>query len=136
MIEINWNPPPRDLRIFSLLLIAFFAVVAWGMHIKYAATTGAVIVAAAAALLGVVCFFVPAWARWIYVGWMLAVFPIGWTVSHILLAVVFYGVFTPFGLVMRLFGYDPLRRKFDPEADTYWIPRTESRRPEDYFRQY
>jgi hypothetical protein len=37
---------------------------------------------------------------------------------------LYYGVFTPMGLWLRLTGKDVLRCKIDPKAATYWIPRT------------
>lgn len=43
--------------------------------------------------------------------------------SPIALGVLFYGMFTPMGLAMRLFGKDPLRLKFERDAKTYWIQR-------------
>ena len=52
----------------------------------------------------------PDWLRPIYVGWMVLAFPIGWTVSQLILGVIFCGVFTPIGLVFRLMGRDPLHR--------------------------
>jgi len=43
--------------------------------------------------------------------------------SPVILAVLFYGTIAPIGLVARLFGYDPLRRRIDPAAASYWIAR-------------
>ena len=43
--------------------------------------------------------------------------------SPVILAVLFYGAITPFGLLSRLFGYDPLRRRIDPAAKSYWVDR-------------
>ncbi len=48
---------------------------------------------------------------------------LGKIVSPIALTILFYGVFTPLGAVIRLTGKDPLRLKFDPGAESYWIPR-------------
>jgi len=45
-------------------------------------------------------------------------------VSPIALGILFYGVFTPTGFVMRLLGKDLLRQRFDRTATTYWIART------------
>lgn len=45
-------------------------------------------------------------------------------VSPVILGVLFLAVFTPVGLLMRLFGGDPLRLRLDPKAQSYWIPRT------------
>lgn len=43
--------------------------------------------------------------------------------SPIVLAAVFYLVFTPFGWLLRLLGKDYLRLKRAPGTGTYWIPR-------------
>ena len=44
-------------------------------------------------------------------------------VNPLVMAVLFYGVVTPTGLALRAFGKDPLRRRFDPAAASYWLPR-------------
>lgn len=43
--------------------------------------------------------------------------------SPLLLGMMFYLVIMPIGLLMRLFGKDLLRLRFDPAAPTYWIRR-------------
>jgi hypothetical protein len=45
-------------------------------------------------------------------------------VNPIVLGIMFFLVVTPTGLLMRLFGKDPLRLKRDPAAASYWIERT------------
>ena len=45
-------------------------------------------------------------------------------VSPIALGILFFGVVTPTGLIMRLLGKDLLRQRFDRSATTYWIART------------
>jgi hypothetical protein len=44
-------------------------------------------------------------------------------VSPVVLGIMFFGVITPMGLVMRALGKDPLRLTREPEATTYWIDR-------------
>ncbi len=44
-------------------------------------------------------------------------------VSPIILGLMFYGVFTPIGLLLRLFGKDLLRLKLDKSTESYWIDR-------------
>jgi hypothetical protein len=39
-------------------------------------------------------------------------------------------------LVMRAVGRDPLARRFDRDAQTYWVERGEQRDPARYFRQF
>lgn len=55
-------------------------------------------------------------------------------VNAILMAVLFYGIFTPAALILRLFRKDPLRLTRDPSAGTYWIPRQHP--PEAMTRQF
>jgi hypothetical protein len=44
-------------------------------------------------------------------------------VSPIVLGALFFVVFTPVGLLMRAIRRDPMRRKWEPSARSYWIPR-------------
>lgn len=63
-------------------------------------------------------------------------FPVGLVVSFLILAAVYYLVLTPTGLVMRPVGYDPMHRRFDAQAGSYWSPRQSPRDPGRYFRQF
>jgi len=49
--------------------------------------------------------------------------------------VIYYVVFVFIGLIMRLLRYDPLTRRFDARAATYWRQRSNARPTESYFRQ-
>ena len=46
-----------------------------------------------------------------YKGWMILGHALGWVNSHIILGLVFIVVLQPIAYVMRLTGYDPLRRR-------------------------
>ncbi|MFH0821948.1 MAG: SxtJ family membrane protein [Pseudomonadota bacterium] len=48
---------------------------------------------------------------------------LGYFVSRILLTLIFLIAVVPVGLLMRIVGRDPMNRKFDPEAPSYWIKR-------------
>lgn len=43
--------------------------------------------------------------------------------NPLIMGIMFFLVLTPFGLTMRLFGWDALRRKRRPDQATYWITR-------------
>ena len=137
IVEINWQPTRKDLRVFGIGLAVFCAVIAglcYQSDGRFGALEGSLITIAVLAV--VVSLFLPVWLRPVYFVFVVLAFPIGWVLSHVLLAVVFYGVFTPIGLVMRLLGRDPMQRRFDPDADTYWVPHDPPRSAEDYFRQF
>ena len=74
--------------------------------------------------------------RLIYLGWMYAAFPIGWTVAHIFLAAIYYLVFAPIGLLLRLVKGDPLERGLDRSVPTYWAKRPPTGDMRRYFRQF
>ena len=54
--------------------------------------------------------------------WMRLGHLIGMFVSPLVLGLIFFGIFTPLGLMMRFFGRDELRLKFK-EKHSYWIKR-------------
>ena len=55
-------------------------------------------------------------------------------VSPLVMAVIFFAVFTPVGLVMRAFGRDALSLRYEPKADSYWKRREPPGPAEDSFR--
>ena len=146
LIEIDWHPARRRLRRFGVVaLVAFAAVGAWVFlrHslFGFALSEGAVSVAAyvlwcIAAVCGVLAAVAPRALRPLYLGLSLVGLPIGRVVSHVVMGVVYYVVLTPIGLVMRLLVRDPLHRKFEPNAKTYWVRRDETEEAKRYFRQF
>lgn len=137
MISINWTPSSRELRWFSGLLIVFFAIVAGIWKYKSEQTQGPAVLVSVTMTIGLLGLAVPQAIRSVYIAWMVAAFPIGWAISHLLLAAIFFGVIMPIGLILRVLGRDPLRKSLDRSASTYWIARsaepTDSQR---YFRQF
>jgi hypothetical protein len=136
LIEINFNPSRRELRQFAgIWFPAAAAVISyWVWHLSDATT--AMYVLTVAIVAGAVGVVRPTWFRYVYIGWMVAAFPIGWTVSHLVLGATYYLLFTPIGLAMRLFGRDSMQRRFDPKASTYWISRQQRTDSDRYFRQF
>lgn len=55
--------------------------------------------------------------------WMRAGLLIGRITNPIVTGLMFFVVFAPAGLISRILGKDPLRLRFDPAAESYWIPR-------------
>jgi hypothetical protein len=136
VVEINWNPSPKQLRVFSMLQVIFFAIVAAWLHYGTSYERTATIVLVVSLVVGVVGFAWPPPMRVVYVVWMAIVFPIGWTVSHVVLAVLFYLVITPIAIIMKLCRYDSMQRKFDRQAATYWKRREPNDDTSRYFKQF
>ncbi|MFC1709398.1 hypothetical protein ACFL2J_05025 [Candidatus Omnitrophota bacterium] len=58
-----------------------------------------------------------------YYVWMKGVSAIGMVITGILIAAIFYLIFAPVGLFLRLIGKDILNLKKDNKLSTYWIDR-------------
>lgn len=136
LVDINWSPSRKDLRVFSLLLIVFGAVVGALLRFKYGSAEFAMAILIVTGAVGVIGALAPPLVRPVYVVWMAAALPIGWTVSHLMMASVFYLVVTPIGLMMSLCGRDPMQRRIDRGAKTYWLTKPVNLDIKRYFRQF
>jgi hypothetical protein len=67
---------------------------------------------------------------------MYLVFPLGWLISHAILATIFFLILTPIGLVARLVRHDPMERRTEPSKSSYWTQRRQEATPERYLRQF
>ena len=134
--DIPFNPERKTLRQFAGLWLLFFGGLAVLQGLVRGNMTLAAVFAALALTIGPLGLIWPLLLRPIFVGWMILAFPIGWTVSQLILGVMFYGLFTPIGLFFRLIGRDALNRKRRPELETYWEPKPGTVDPRRYLKQY
>ena len=87
-------------------------------------------------LIGAVLWIVPQIAKPFYLAWYFIACCMGIVISNLLIATFYYLVITPTGLIMRALGRDPMKRKWDPNAKTYWEDTEKDIAPERYFRQF
>jgi len=137
LLEINWKPSNKDLRQFAAI---WFPLACLALGLMIWRWTSSWNWAAIPILIGVVlapiAFWIPSFAQRLFVGWMTVAFPIGWTISHLLMAFIYFVLITPMGLLMRLFGRDSMGRRIDKSCDSYWSPHTPPKNNQQYFRQY
>ena len=134
-LDIPRHPSRSTLRQFALLWVvaaAGFACWQW-FHYEKRIAAG---VFGAATVVGFWGCWRPLDLRHLFVGWMVLTFPVAWIVSKLLLGSIFFLVFTPIGLVFRLMGRDPLDRRWDPTAETYWQPKRMNSEPKSYLNQF
>ncbi len=77
-----------------------------------------------ATVLALWALTLPNTLRPVYRGWMAVGHVLGWVNTRIILAVLFYLVFLPAGMIMRILGKDPMARKFTTDK-SYRVPSTE-----------
>ncbi len=137
LIEINWSPNHKELRKFGIIsliasvLIALLLYVLKGLGIQWMAAIffiGLIIFVSSMISLKV--------TRGIYLGLILVTMPIGLVVSFTLMAIFYFLLLTPLGLLFRLMGRDSLGRKFDSNTNSYWIARRPPENLDRYFHQF
>lgn len=106
----------------------FFVIACWPLLYLEAPRWWALGIAAAFAAIAI-------WKAPLLAGpnrlWLKLGLLLGKIASPIALAILFYGVVAPIGVLMRLGGKDTLRLQMDPETDSYWIPRKPPGPPPD-----
>ena len=125
------NPRRFGVAAGSALLLSGFCIWLWKASVLLPAGMGI-----AGAALAVVGLAAPRAVRPIEKAWMALAYALGRINTHVLLLIVFYGMFTPISLVLRLLGRDAMRRRWrDSRVETYWIPRDPHSPDRDGFRR-
>jgi hypothetical protein len=146
MIKLNLKPPTHVLRQFAWIaafalpvLAAFFTSPArWYQPWAWSWATPLVgwLALAGAAQLALLLIGVRHVTLVLYVVLMVVAFPIGFVVSHTLLAAIYYLVITPIGLFFRVTGRDVIGRRIERTKATYWHERGQPRPADSYFKLY
>lgn len=112
---------PKQLRSFGFTTAAIVAAL-FGLLLpwlfSHSLPTWPWVVAALLAGLGLA---LPRALTPVYRGWMKFGHVMGFINTRLLLGLVFYLLITPLGTLMRLFGWDSMRRRLQP-VDSYRVP--------------
>lgn len=139
MLKLDLNPPQSQLRQFGIIALFGFPIVGavlsnlifgdWQHTLFW-------VLLAVGVITLVLSRVNASLIKPIYVGLMVIALPIGLVISFVLMGLIYYGMVTPLGLVFRLFGRDPLNKKPDPAAKSYWHVRSAQPTPASYLKQY
>lgn len=134
--DIPWKPTNRTLREFAAVWTVFFAgLAAWQGFVSDRPAL-AVVLAVLAVTVGPLGLVWPQAIRPLFVAATVVTFPIGWVISRVVLACLFYGLFTPIALFFRLTGRDALCRRYQPNRATYWAEKPMTSDPRSYINQF
>jgi hypothetical protein len=136
MIDVAGKPTQSTLRWFGLIMLVFFVSLAVMARFKLHAPQASMVLVGCGLVAALAFYAVRSLRVPMYLAWMRVFFPLAWFVSHAIVAVIYYLVLTPIGLIMRLVGRDPMRRRFDRNASTYWAHTRRNPSLSDYFKQY
>jgi len=69
--------------------------------------------------------------------WMTLAILLGWVMTRVILAILFYLAITPIGLIAKVVRKDFLDLKIDKSHESYWVKRDRKNlKPIDYERQF
>jgi hypothetical protein len=115
------EPTSRDLTLLAVVFLVALGLIGAYFLFWRGSSTGYYVIGAGV-LLAVSRVFT-AFFRRVYLAWVVFALVLGYFVSRVILTILFFGIVLPTGLLMRLFGKDPMDRKFDSAAPSYWIRR-------------
>jgi hypothetical protein len=145
LVEINFNPDTKTLRQFGVIaFVAFGVLAALAYYEKLIFSLGLgdsrmPLVLTFAALGSIAALFslvAPRANRVLYVGLTLLAFPIGFVLSYVIMGTLFFLIIGPIAVLFRLLGRDPMHRRYDRNASSYWQDAHPARDKESYFHQY
>jgi hypothetical protein len=129
-------PSLRELREFGLLVGAVFAALGlwWIYRVKF--QTLSYVFVTIGALLIIAGALAPNLLRAVHRAWMGLAEGLSFVMTRVILAVVFFLVVAPIGIIRRVMGADPLRRR-SPKASSYWEPYSPRQHdPKHYDRMF
>lgn len=133
--HVNWRPDAAELRKFAIAMVIGFSVIGFLFGLKAHNVAGVVPRWALIGALLAVIAMIPGAGRYAYLAVYLPTSAIGFVISHVLLTVVYFVVFTPMGLLLRLFGRDLLGVRRPLNGST-WRARGGKKDSRSYYRQY
>lgn len=137
LVSINWRPDNNELKKFGtgalFMLPVIAALFSWLRHLPL---TWVLCICAAGLIIFILSRINAPLVKPVYLGLMIISAPIGFVVSFVVLAIFYYLILTPIGLIFKLAGRDSLERKFDKQAKTYWTVYKGPESVKRYFNQF
>ena len=137
LVSLNLKPTEKQLRDFGDVALCMCNIVGlllmWIAGLPVKAFIGFCIAGTTVYLLSRISVRL---VRPVYIGLITLTFPIGWIISHAVMAIFYYGIIGAVGLVFKLLKRDPLHRAYDRQADSYWIAYKHNRTARHYFHQF
>jgi hypothetical protein len=138
LVQIDWNPDAGKLRSFGAVLLCGFGLLGAAFFFGWPFPpnrTVALVLWIGGGALGLLGLSGTGAARPVYWAWMSLAFLTGNVVSRVVLALFYYLMITPMGLVQRLLGRDRLDLR-GSGRDSYWTDVDHKTNPESYERQF
>ena len=132
----NQSTTPSQLRTFGIALSVFLAITGLINFLKgnitfYQWLWGVAI------FIFLITITTPIVIKPVYRAAIFFAYILGWINTRLILGIIFYLIFTPISIIFKIIKNDPLDRKFDKQAKTYWntnLPKIANK--EQYLKQF
>jgi hypothetical protein len=141
LVKLNWNPKKKELRQFGAVFMGGFVIIGllkyfWPFErlLTQDKSFGfwMMVIGSAVGLIGLTGtrLALPFYWVWLSIAWVM-----GNIMSRVIIAAIYFLIFTPMRLIGNLVGRDKLQLK-KPKTDSYWSDISLPRDPERYERQF
>ena len=133
--HVNWAPDAKELRRFAVAMLIGFTVLGLLSAWRAGGISIASLVLWSIGVFLAIAAFVPGLGRVAYLAVYLPTSIIGYVVSHVIVALMFFLVITPLAIILRLMGKDLLRQQ-PQKGMTQWTPVRGAKSEDSYYRQF
>lgn len=113
----------KEIRTWALVMAAILVVVGvvqfflWG-HVKTATVFWTL-----SALFFLSGIILPTVLRPLYFLWLKFAASLAWVNTRLLIGIIFFLIFSPIGIILRILRKDLIKQSWDAQASSYWIKR-------------
>ena len=132
LIEFNWTPTDRQLRQFGVICLFALPALSW---LWGGGTTIVVSLAVVGLFLAVAGLAAPAVLKPVFLAFTIVTIPSGMVMGELAMRAIYFGVFLPLGLSLRIAKRDSLQLRLDQNKDSYWETKKQPSNIASYYRQ-
>ena len=140
-VQLNWKPNKKELRQFGAIFMGGFVLIGlakyvwpFGWLISRDQTLGLWLIGIGL-VVGGIGLTGSRLALPLYWAWLGVAFVLGNVMSRVIIAAIYYLLFTPMRVLGNLIGRDKLQVK-KPQKDSYWLDISLPSDPKEYERQF
>lgn len=142
--EINWNPDTKERKKFALSLLIGFPAIGilllllgwiktgvWDKNLNLSLWIGGI-----GFFAGIAFYIFHQISKPFYIIWYFLASCIGFVISNLVLALFYYLILTPFGIVRQIVSKDSFPKTFDKSKKTYWQDAPQVDDIKRYYKQF
>ena len=133
--QISSSATIKQIKQFGFLVgIVLITIGCWQFYCQIYPTTR-VVLCGIGGFLFTSGLLLPEILKPFYILWMLLAHVLSWVNTRIILGLIFYLIFAPIALIMKMIKRDSLQRKIDKGASSYWVQRTMPENIKEHFER-